>query len=46
MDQSYFERKLPKLRRALGPGFERREIDESFPASIRERREALADVIL
>ena len=46
MDQSYFERKLPKMRRALGPGFVRREIDESFPASIRESRAALADFIL
>ena len=46
MDQSYFERKLPKMRKALGANFVRREIDDSFPASIRESREALASFIL
>ncbi len=46
MDKSFFERKLPKFRRDLGPDFRRCEIDDSFPACIRENREALADFIL
>ncbi len=46
MDQSFFERKLRKVRKGLGPGFQRCEIDDSFPACIRENREALADFIL
>jgi beta-1,4-mannosyl-glycoprotein beta-1,4-N-acetylglucosaminyltransferase len=46
MDQSWFERKLPKMRRALGPGLVRREIDDSFPASLRQMQAALADLIL
>ena len=46
MDKGFFERKLPKMRKALGPGFQRCEIDDSFPACIRESREALAEFIL
>ena len=46
MDKGFFERMLPKLRRSVGPGFHRCEIDDSFPACIRENREALADFIL
>ena len=46
MDTDFFEKYLPKMRRALGPGFQRCEIDDSFPACIRERRDDLADFIL
>ena len=48
MDESWFKRKLPKMRRALGLGPElvKREIDGSFPASLREMQGALADFIL
>jgi hypothetical protein len=47
MDQAFFEKRLRRFRQgALGAGFARREIDESFPASIRENREDLADFIL
>lgn len=47
MDRAFFEKRLRKYREgAFGPGFARREIDESFPASIRESREALDDFIL
>ena len=47
MDRAFFEKRLRRFRQgAIGPGFARREIDESFPASIRESREALADFIL
>ncbi|HEY5413099.1 MAG TPA: hypothetical protein VIJ94_20495, partial [Caulobacteraceae bacterium] len=47
-DQSFFARLLPKMKQegGLGADFARREIDDSFPASIRESREALADFIL
>lgn len=48
MDQSFFEQMLPKMKQegGLGDQFVRREIDDSFPASIRDSREALADFIL
>ena len=47
-DQTFFARFLTKMRRegGLGADFVRREIDESFPASIRDGRDALADIIL
>jgi hypothetical protein len=45
-DRDFFARKLPKFRKALGPGYVRSQIDETFPASVRARRDALADFIL
>lgn len=47
MDRAFFEKRLRKMRQGgYGSNSARREIDESFPASIRESREALADFIL
>jgi hypothetical protein len=46
-DKAYFERLLAKIRReGLGPPHVRRELDDSFPAALLRRREALADLIL
>ena len=47
-DQSFFARFLTKMRKegGLGADFVRREIDEGFPASIRESRDSLTDIIL
>ncbi len=46
MDEGRFERKPPKMRRAPGPGLMRRDIDDSFPASLREMQDVLGDLIL
>jgi hypothetical protein len=46
MDQTYFEKRLRNFRRGRTGGYTRREIDGSFPASITENLEALADFIL
>lgn len=47
LDGAYFEKMLRKLKRGgLSAEYVRREIDDSFPAAIRDNREELAALIL
>jgi beta-1,4-mannosyl-glycoprotein beta-1,4-N-acetylglucosaminyltransferase len=45
-DAAHFEKRLKRLRKAPMGDFVRREIDDSFPAGIRDKRDALAEFIL
>jgi beta-1,4-mannosyl-glycoprotein beta-1,4-N-acetylglucosaminyltransferase len=46
-DSAFFARFLKKLKKGgLGDGFVRRDIDDSFPSSVRDSRAALAEFIL
>ena len=46
LDRHYFSEFMATIRAGAVPGFARREIDDSFPAYLRENREALKRFIL